>query len=117
MTRRELREHLMKELFLREFYDKEEYADQCALYRESLEEVSEEEAAWLAEKAAACIRIRKNIAFSCCTDLRQSWPIFIQEFKVGFHCSVLLTFASHNAELSEVEGKNYFFSRIVSQAD
>ena len=53
MTRRELREHLMKELFLREFYDEEEYARQCELYRESLEEVSEEDAAWLAEKADA----------------------------------------------------------------
>ena len=51
MTRRELREHLMKELFLREFHSEEEYADQCELYRESLEDLSEEDAAWLKAKA------------------------------------------------------------------
>ncbi len=51
MTRRELREHLMKELFLREFHSEEEYADQCGLYRESLEDLSEEDAAWLKARA------------------------------------------------------------------
>ena len=53
MTRRELREHVMKELFLREFYAAEEYPGQCALYREELTEVSEEELAELTAKALA----------------------------------------------------------------
>ncbi len=53
MTRREIREHLFKELFLREFYNSEEYAEQCARYREDLEEASPEELKELEEKASA----------------------------------------------------------------
>ncbi|MCD8053241.1 MAG: transcription antitermination factor NusB [Lachnospiraceae bacterium] len=53
MTRREIREHIFKELFLAEFYDAEEYAGQCARYREDLEGVRDEEMTELAEKAVA----------------------------------------------------------------
>ena len=52
MTRREMREHVMKELFLKEFYNEEEYAEQCERYREDLEGATEEELAELKEKAA-----------------------------------------------------------------
>ena len=51
MTRRELREHLMKELFLREFHPGDEFEEQCGLYREELEEASEPEKQELTEKA------------------------------------------------------------------
>lgn len=54
MTRREIREHVFKQLFLTEFYhDTEEFAQQCALYRQDLENVKEEELAELKDKAAA----------------------------------------------------------------
>ena len=53
MTRREIREHIFKELFLREFYNAEEYPEQCARYREDLAEASEDELAELKDKAAA----------------------------------------------------------------
>ena len=54
MTRREMREHAFKQLFLKEFYDSEEYKEQCQLYLEELEvELEEKDREELAEKAAA----------------------------------------------------------------
>lgn len=64
MTRREMREHAFKELFLNSFHGKDEYAEQCQLYlerqgemkdTEDLEasrELSETEKEQLAAKAA-----------------------------------------------------------------
>ena len=37
MTRRELREQTFKQLFLKEFYSEDEYAEQCSLYLEGLD--------------------------------------------------------------------------------
>ena len=52
MNRREIREHVFKQLFLTEFYgDSQEYEEECQLYREELEGLSEEENQELAEKA------------------------------------------------------------------
>lgn len=53
MTRREIREHIFKELFLREFYSREEYRQQCLRYLEDTAEVEEELRSELSERAAA----------------------------------------------------------------
>ena len=37
MTRRQMREHAFKELFLKEFYQQEEFASQCSVYLEEQE--------------------------------------------------------------------------------
>lgn len=37
MTRRQMREHAFKELFLTEFYQQEEFASQCSVYLEEQE--------------------------------------------------------------------------------
>ena len=52
MTRREIREHVFKQLFLAEFYNSEEYREQCSLYREELEEANQDEKEELSRKAA-----------------------------------------------------------------
>ena len=53
MTRREIREHVFKQLFLTEFYgDSQEYEEQCKLYRDELEDLSEADSKELAEKAS-----------------------------------------------------------------
>jgi len=59
MTRREMREHLFKELFLMEFYqDGDEFAEQCELYRHELEDCKESELAELKEKALAVAAVK-----------------------------------------------------------
>lgn len=52
MSRREIREHIFKLLFLREFYQKEEVSEQAELYMDEVEEAapSEKEAEYIFDK-------------------------------------------------------------------
>lgn len=52
MSRREIREHIFKLLFLREFYQKEEVSEQAELYMDEVEEAAptEKEAEYIIEK-------------------------------------------------------------------
>lgn len=52
MSRREIREHIFKLLFLREFYQKEEISEQAELYMDEVEEAAptEKEAEYIIEK-------------------------------------------------------------------
>lgn len=52
MSRRELREHIFKLLFLREFYQADELNDQAQLYMDEVEDAAptEQEAAYIFEK-------------------------------------------------------------------
>lgn len=54
MNRRVMREHVFKQLFLIEFYKSDdEFAEQCELYRQDLEDVDAAELTELGAKAAA----------------------------------------------------------------
>ncbi len=53
MTRRQIREHVFKELFLAEFYNPEEYIVQCGRYRDMIEDADDSELKEIAEKAEA----------------------------------------------------------------
>ncbi len=52
MTRREIREHIFKELFLGEFYRPEEYTEQCHRYLQDIAAVDAEAGEMLSARAA-----------------------------------------------------------------
>lgn len=52
MTRRQIREHLLKLLYLRDFYDNEEIAEQNELYFELQPEISAEDKCYILERYA-----------------------------------------------------------------
>ena len=51
MTRRELREHIFKLLYLAEFHEAEEIPEQIQLYFEQLDDVKERDIEYIREKA------------------------------------------------------------------
>lgn len=53
MKRSEMREQVFKQLFLMDFYEKEDFDEQCHLYLESQEEMSEEDQQKLCARAQA----------------------------------------------------------------
>ena len=53
MKRSEMREQVFKELFLMDFYNREDYGDQCRLYLENQEEIEETDVPVLSARAEA----------------------------------------------------------------
>ncbi len=53
MKRSEMREQVFKQLFLMDFYEKEDFDEQCHLYLENQEEMSEEDQQKLCARAQA----------------------------------------------------------------
>ena len=53
MKRSEMREQVFKQLFLMDFYDREEFGEQCRLYLASQEEMGEEDLEKLCARAQA----------------------------------------------------------------
>lgn len=56
LSRHDIREHLFRELFLREFYSGEEFDEQCARYRDNLVAEAGEEGGAIAEPDLAELR-------------------------------------------------------------
>lgn len=60
MTRVQIRENTFKLLFCKEFHDMNEMEEQCRLYLDDIENITEEEREYITERVNAIIEKRKR---------------------------------------------------------
>lgn len=74
MTRRELRDHIFKLLFINEFYEKAEFFEQMNLYLEEMEDLEEKDREYIWDKTKAIVDQRDEID-QMITDSITGWTI------------------------------------------
>ncbi len=74
MTRRELRDHIFKLLFINEFYEKTEFFEQMNLYLEEMEDLEEKDREYIWDKTKAIVDQRDEID-QMITDSITGWTI------------------------------------------